>query len=483
MRGGGKSLNVDSRERQILSGERFLRTFFRLIQAVKLHQDNSQLLTECVRDFVDAIAQQCTDEVHLTIQITPGRIFLQGEKFLYRRGTVSLIRRILHYFEERGLQGLRFYVAIKDSSLGDILAFARLLNNARQEDDPLAWLVQQLEGGAFPWVEIVHGPDMGPREDGLKRKERAQRTYSYALASVREVSQKITSQKPAGIRKVKRIVQDMVDLLAEDESFLLVMSTIRDYDDYTFTHSVNVGILSLLLGKRLGLSRMSLAELGICGLLHDLGKVEISPEILNKPGKLTDREFEEMQKHPLWSVRQIVRLQPPRDLKVKIFLPVFEHHLKYDLSGYPRTHREKHVSLFGRILAIADVFDAITSPRIYRPTGLSPDRALGVMWDGSGKDFDPILLKVFINMLGVYPVGTLLQLDTEEMGLVMDSPEDSDRSRPLVVLLVADGQGGFKKGKVVNLGERYPHTGSFQRSIIRSLNPSIYGIQPMEFIL
>jgi HD-GYP domain-containing protein (c-di-GMP phosphodiesterase class II) len=262
-----------------------------------------------------------------------------------------------------------------------------------------------------------------------------------------------------------------------------VMSTIRDYDDYTFTHSVNVGILSLLLGKRIGLSRMSLEELGICGLLHDLGKVEISLEILNKPGKLTDQEFEEMQKHPLWSVRQIVRLQTPRDLKVKIFLPAFEHHLKYDLSGYPRTHREKNVSLFGRILAIVDVFDAITSPRIYRPTALSPDRALGVMWDGSGKDFDPILLKVFINMLGAYPVGTLLQLDTEEMGLVLDSPEDSDRTRPRVRLLVADGQGGFKKGKVVNLAERDPHTGSFQRTIIRTLNASVYRIQPMEFIL
>ena len=483
MRDRAKSLNVDSLERQTLSGERFLRTLFRLIQAVKLYQDNSQLLTECVKDFVDAIAQRCTDEVHVTIQITRGRIFLQDEKFLYRRGTVSLNRRILHYFEERRLQGLRFYAAIKDSSAGEILAFARLLNNAKQEDDPLAWLVQQLEGGAFPWVEIVHGPEMGPREDGFKRKERAQRTYSYALASVREVSQKITSQKPAGIRKVKRIVQDMVDLLAEDESLLLVMSTIRDYDDYTFTHSVNVGILSLLLGKRLGVSRMSLEELGICGLLHDLGKVEISLEILNKPGKLSDREFEEMQKHPLWSVRQIVRLQTPRDLKVKIFLPAFEHHLKYDLSGYPRTPREKHVSLFGRILAIVDVFDAITSPRIYRPTALSPDRALGVMLDGSGKDFDPILLKVFINMLGVYPVGTLLQLDTEEMGLVLDSPEDSDRTRPRVRLLVADGQGGFKKGKVVNLAERDPHTGSFQRTIIRSLNPSVYRIQPMEFIL
>jgi HD-GYP domain-containing protein (c-di-GMP phosphodiesterase class II) len=182
-------------------------------------------------------------------------------------------------------------------------------------------------------------------------------------------------------------------------------------------------------------------------------------------------------------VRQIIKLRASRDLKAKILLPPFEHHLKYDLSGYPQTDQKRPVSLFGRILAIADVFDAMTSPRIYRPEVISPDRALGLMLEKAGKDFDPILLKVFINMLGTYPVGTVLQLDTKELGLVVDMPKEGDPTRPQVMLLVDDKQGGFGRGKVVSLAERNPDTGEFRRNFVKSYHPSTFGIQPAEFLL
>jgi HD-GYP domain-containing protein (c-di-GMP phosphodiesterase class II) len=311
----------------------------------------------------------------------------------------------------------------------------------------------------------------------------ARRTYSYALSSLKEVSEKVVSERRAGTRKLKRITQNMVDLLTEDESVLLGMSTVRDYDDYTYTHSVNVAILSLCLGKRIGLSRVSLTRLGMCGLVHDLGKVEIPREILNKPGKLTDQEFEEMKRHPVKGVSQIIKLGASRDLKAKIVLPPFEHHLKYDLSGYPQVKGKKRVSLFGRILSIADVFDALTSPRIYRPHAFSPDRALGMMLEGSGKDFDPILFKVFINMLGVYPVGTFLYLDTGEKGLVMAPPQNGDKARPKVLLLKDDRQGGFSKDKIVNLAEKDIRTGLFKRNPKKSINPSVLGIQAAEFLV
>ena len=206
----------------------------------------------------------------------------------------------------------------------------------------------------------------------------------------------------------------MVDLVMEDEPILLGLSTIRDYDDYTFTHSVNVAILSMCLGQRMGLSRTSLHRLGVCGLFHDLGKLDIPIEIIHQPGKLNQREFEEIKKHTIHSVAQIIKLEAPHDLKAKILLPPFEHHLKYDLSGYPKTNRKKPLGLFGRIIAIADVFDAITSPRVYRHVAFTPDQALNTMLDGSGTEFDPILLKIFINMLGVYPIGSLLETRTRE---------------------------------------------------------------------
>ncbi len=467
-------------------GTRFVRALYRLTQTAKIHDDSNKLLIECAKEFGDAVAQWCTEEEDLKIQISHGRFFLQDDKLYYPREAAKLMRGMYQYFETLGLQGLRLYADLKDAPLDQILGFARLLNRAEREKDPLAWLVTQQETEAFPsWVEILHGPEEGTQDQSLERKKIARKTYAHGLSSLEEVSRKITARGRgrAGVRKLKRIVQNMVDLLMEDESVILGMSTMRNYDDYTYTHSVNVSILSLCLGKRIGLSRVSLRTLGICGLVHDLGKVEIPRDILNKPGKLSDLEFREIEKHPLGSVRQIIKLRASRDLKARILLPPFEHHLKYDLSGYPRVNRRKPVSLFGRILAIADVFDAMTSPRKYRPTAISPDRALGLMQDGAGKEFDPILLKVFVNMLGVYPVGTLVQLDTGAMGLVMETPEDTDRTRPRVMLLVSDGQGGFKKGKTVNLAEQNPKTGAFLRNIKQTFNPVTFGIQPADFLV
>jgi HD-GYP domain-containing protein (c-di-GMP phosphodiesterase class II) len=476
-------MSSKTNKQRALLGEKTLGAFHKLIQTAKIHENNNQLLIKCIKDFSGALRSWWTDNDDLTIKLSHGRFLIQDEKLYFQRENVKLIQEMYHFFETRKLSGLRFHSDLKGYSVENILRFARLINVAGEKDDPLAWIVEGLEKGAFPWVEILQLPRTKAHEQDFESKDMARKTYAYALTSVKEVAQKINSQRRAGVRKLKRIVQNMVDILSEDESVMLGISTMRDYDDYTYTHSVNVAILSLCLGKRIGLSRISLSHLAICGLVHDLGKLDIPKEILNKPGKLTDQEFKEMEKHPIKSVSQIMRMHAPEDLKAKILLPPFEHHLKYDLSGYPRVQNKKSVSLFGRILAIADVFDALTSPRIYRPKANSPDRALDIMLKGSGKDFDPILLKVFINMLGVYPVGTLLKLDTGELGLVVDCQKNGDLTRPRIVLLMRDDHDIFKKGKFVHLSAKHPETGSFKRNIVRSFHPSSFGLQPADFIL
>ena len=472
--------------------EEFLRTFYRLVYMSKIHQDNNQLLMECLDDFMQVIGQLFLDDDQITIQISRGNIYLQDEKLRYRREIESLISNLIQYFEKRNLQGLRFSTVIQETPAKEILAFSRTFNNSEQKEDPLNWLVEQLENQGFIWAEVVHEddtlpveqtPGIDPQDQVQKRKEKARQCYFYALDSIKEVAQKISTQKKAGVRKSLRVIQNMVDLVIEDEPIVLGLSTIRDYDDYTFTHSINVAILSMCLGQRTGLSRTSLHRLGICGLFHDLGKLYMPLEIIKKPGKLSESEFEEIKKHTIYSVIQIIKLQAAHDLKAKILLPPFEHHLKYDLSGYPKTNRKKPVGLFSQILTITDVFDAITSPRIYRHSAFSPDQALGWMLGGAGTDFDPVLLKVFINMLGVYPIGSLLELDTGELALVMDTGKKLNGARPMVVLLAADGQGGYTKAGVTDLAERDAQSGTFQRNIVKSLHPSTLGIQPAEFLL
>ncbi len=470
------------KHRRVL-GEKCLIALFKLTTAVKMYQSNNQVLRDCAQDFMGILGQLIAEEGFLTITVSRGQFFLQDEKPLYQRENINIIKEMLDYFEKRKIPGFRFNPSADITPIDQILTFTRLLNNAAKKEDPLSWFSQKLSRESFSWVDIISPPPTEQQETDEKLKEVARETYTYALSSVKEVSEKISSQGRASVRKLKRIVQNMVDFLSEDDSILFSMSTVRDYDDYTYTHSVNVAILSLCLGKRIGLSRVSLSWLGICGLVHDLGKLDIPKDILKKPGKLSPGELKEMERHPLKSVSQILKLQASRDLKTRILLPPLEHHMKYDFTGYPKAHRKQPISLIGRIISIADVFDALSSPRVYRAVSYSPDQVLGIMIEGSGKDFDPILLKVFINMLGVYPVGTLLKLDTGEIGLVVPIANDCNKARPQIILLKPNNEGGYIKGNRVSLTEKNSETGAFVRNIVSSHHPLSYNIQPVEFIL
>jgi HD-GYP domain-containing protein (c-di-GMP phosphodiesterase class II) len=239
-------------------------------------------------------------------------------------------------------------------------------------------------------------------------------------------------------------------------------------------------MLSLCLGRRINLSRRTLASLGICALFHDLGKIEIPKEVLHKKDMLDNSELKLIEEHSLNSARLLLKLKASPDSKARILVPLFEHHLKYDLSGYPRADWKKPLTLFGKIISIADKYDNLTSLRAYRKSLLSPDRALGYMLDHAGKDFDPILIKVFINILGVYPVGTLLRLDTDELALVVSSPSRNFSKRPLVCVLEKEGEGSYKKREIINLDERDTETGNYAREIIETYHPATFGIQPVQ---
>ena len=454
---------------------------YRTIQTLRIHQDNNRLVRICLTRFKQIVSKMEMDD-DITLLIYEGRFYIQGEKVQYHRHLVSLIQALMDFFEKRGLKGLRFFHEVKGVPLVKLLAFFRLLIQSTEHKSPALWLLEQIGGSRFPWVGVIQEKGLRRRESDPGLQKRARTAYFSSLNSVKQVSLKISAQGYAGVRKAKRMVQNMVDVAVEDEGILLGLGTIKDYDDYTYTHSVNVAVLSLCLGNRIGLSRTSLERLGICGLFHDLGKVEIPREIVTKPEKLNTGEWKVIRSHPLASVRQILKLTASHDLKSEILLAPFEHHMKLDLTGYPQVHFKKEISLFGRILHIADVYDAITSPRVYRRSALSPDKALSYMLKRAGTDFDPILLKVFGTMMGTYPMGTLLELDTGERGLVLDYPLDSGGTLPRIVLLEQDGNGEFRRGDLVDLGEKDPETGAYRRNVVKSLNAASSGIQPASFI-
>lgn len=462
-------------------GGRLIKAFYHIVSTIRIYQDNNQLIRESVTQFSSLIAELSRGE-DISIHIWRGRFYIQGEKLLYQRETFHIINEMTEYFSQRGILGLSFHSAFKDALPEDFLAFTRLLSDSVKHDDPRGWLDRQLEQNRFSWVDISADQEEGPQKSDLRRKEKARHTYFQALSTVKEVAIK-ASKGAAGVRKTRRLAQTLVDLVQEDNSLMLGLSNIRGYDDYTYSHSVNVALLATCLGKYIGLSEVYLEHLTVCGLFHDLGKMEVSKEILFKQGQLSTDEWDEMRRHPLVGVRHILRLRAPHSLRSRIILGPFEHHLNIDLSGYPRTHFMKKLSLMGKILRIADVYEALTAERVYRPRSFTPDEALRRMWSERGKSFDPLLLKSFINMLGIYPVGSFVELDSGEIGLVMEYPDELDKTRPLIMLLVDDGKGGLTRGETVNLAAQDMKEGQPARNIKMGIHAYRLGVQPSQFFL
>ena len=477
-----------------LSGTALLKGIARLIQISKLYEDNNKLIIDAVHAFKQAIKTSSIHSRHVALQIINGRFFLQEEKLPLFRKDAKLFNHMLQFLEKRSIYGFHFDADLETVTASEILVFVRFLNLSDKHDNPSEWLKTELEKNDIHWLVVIQEPtsvlhddslesEFGQSEALVRKKETAKKTYHYSLNSVKEVAEKLLAGKETSIRKSVRMVQRMVDIITEDDTTFFALSTIRMYDDYTFTHSLNVALLSMSLGKRIGMKHKTLEKLGLCGLFHDLGKIEIPKNILNKRGKLNDSEFNEIKKHSVNSALLILKLKTDKYRKVHLFVSPFEHHIRYDHSGYPSVDKKRPISLFGRILTIVDVYDAITSPRIYRPTSMSPDQALGIMLADSGKHFDPVLLKFFVNMLGVYPVGTLLTLDTGEIGLALHCDKKADQARPQVQLLSQNVDQAYTKGKLIDLAERNPNTGKFARNIIKTEHPAMHGIQPANFLI
>jgi len=465
-------------------GHDFLKSFYHMINTARNYQDNNQLIRKSV-GFFQSTLDQLTEGGHVSLRLWRNRFYLGEEKLPYRRETSGIVNNMIDYFTIRKIESLNFLQSSRNVPPDDILVFARLLNESLKYQDPHQWLEQKLSDHHCTWIQVIKKPDEektygGSRENPLY--ERARNTYYHAVDTVKEVAEK-ASKGMVGVRKSRRLAQNIVELIREDDALMIGLTTIKAYDDYTYAHSVNVSLLSTCLGMHIGLSDVSLEHLSICGLFHDLGKVGVSKDILLKKGSLTEGEWEMMKAHPLIGVRKILRLNASPSLRSRIILGPFEHHLNLDMTGYPQTLFVNHLSLIGKILHIADVYEALTAKRNYRPISYTPDEALRKMWGEADKSFDVILLKRFIYMMGIYPIGSVLELSDGSIGLVMDYPDESERTLPLILRVLQDETGSWKRGEMIYLGDQSGADDADRLNIVRSVQPSQLRIKPSDFFL
>jgi HD-GYP domain-containing protein (c-di-GMP phosphodiesterase class II) len=237
------------------------------------------------------------------------------------------------------------------------------------------------------------------------------------------------------------------------------------------------------MGRRLGLTKLQLFDLGMAALLHDVGKSRIPLEVLNKASGLTDEEWRIMQAHPWLGVLTLFGLRGYGEIPYRSMIVAYEHHMKTDLTGYPKSLRPRRLSVFSKIVAVADGFDAATTRRAYQTTPIQPDQVLRELWANPRRGMDPVLVKALINVLGIYPVGTCVVLDSYEIAIVHSAnPDASQMHRPVVRIVAAPDGGLLPTGPLVNLAERAPD-GTYVRSIIKVTDPAKYGINPAHYLV
>lgn len=466
-------------------GHDLLRALYQMVSTVRMYQDNNQLVQTSVISFHN-ILQQLTVRGDIPFTLYRSRFHLGGEKLPYRRDAAVVVYNMADFFSKRGIGGVNFLEASRNVSPEKIIMFIRLLNDAMRHDNPYQWLEQKLTEEKLSWVQVSPSRDeditVGGESPEEKRYEKARKNYFLAIAAVKEVANKV-SQGMVGVRKSRRIAQNIVDMIREDATLMIGLTTLKGYDDYLYSHSVNVALLATCLGRHIELSDLSLEHLTICGLFHDLGKVDVPKDVLLKHEGLTDNEWDLVKAHPVLGVKKILMLNTNHSLRSRIILGPFEHHLNLDMTGYPGTMFIGHLSLIGKILHIADVYEGLTAETIYRPKALTPGEALLKMWDEAGKSYDKILLKRFIHMMGIYPIGSIVELSDKSIGLVMDYPDESERTLPLVLRLVNDEKGGWQRGDLIYLADRVVKDGSDYLTVIRGITPAKLGINPAEYFL
>lgn len=257
-----------------------------------------------------------------------------------------------------------------------------------------------------------------------------------ALRMVRTACTSLVSGSVLDTPAITEIVDMLIDDLSDKPNLLVNVFDIRLKDDYTFAHSVNVCSFAILIGMSCALHRGQLRQLAIGALMHDLGKTALPSEILTKPGPLSPVEYEQVQEHTNVGFDILRRQGEISLLSAHI---AFQHHERFDGTGYPRGLAGSEIHLYGRIVAVADVYDALVSDRAYRPRYL-PHKAAELLTEQSGKAFDTEIVHHFLQQVAFYPTGTLVRLSTGIIGVVVDVNKPIT-TRPIVrALYDTDGE-------------------------------------------
>jgi HD-GYP domain-containing protein (c-di-GMP phosphodiesterase class II) len=465
-------------------GRNFMIAFYAALRAIKLYPLEHTAVQKTLAELSQVAEELRAEEGELEFRVSGEFIFLNATRLRLDLSNYATFGHILTLCKLAGIGAI--HVGTNGTARDWTLLLSLLGGETKTApSERYKEIISRLKEAKIETFQLDAPTETASdRELNEETKAAANRTYSQSVAVTKDVINSVRIGKTPNIRKIKRVVQGIVDQVLNEETSLIGLTTIRDYDEYTFTHSVNVCIFSIALGRRLGMTKIQLYELGLAALMHDIGKSRVPIDLLQKTGELTDEEWKWMAAHPWLGVLVLFQFRRQQEeLSYRAMTVCQEHHMKIDLTGYPKAIRPRQVSLLSKIVAIADGYDAATSRRVYRTEVITPSAVLEEMRDNPRRGLDQVLVKAFINLLGIYPVGTLVVLDTFELAVVSAANPNPDAlSRP-IVKIISDAQGNTISPPLqVDLA--VPETGGqYARTIIKTADPDRYGITPGDYLI
>jgi HD-GYP domain-containing protein (c-di-GMP phosphodiesterase class II) len=381
---------------------------------------------------------------------------------------------LMEQFTDKGIGGIVFKAGLTSAEL---ISLARLMSNDPSFFTGQGGLIDAIAHEGIEHIELHRVLLVDKKAGGAikKGKKKASEVFQDAIDAVKEMVEAVHLDKATRMRKMNTVVQTMVDNILDNRDALMGLTSIKMYDEYTFAHSVNTAILSISLGTYLSFEKSQIAALGVAALMHDIGKVNVPHEVINKPGKLTDEEWQLVKRHP---IEGALLLSDVPGVSKLAMVAAFEHHQHNDAFGYPKVDGDLKQHPFSQIVSLADAYEALTAARVYYSVQMPPDEAVRILLAKRGTTFNAVIVKAFVNMIGIFPIGTLLKLDTGEAGLVMHQTRDLMRPR----VLILDKFDGTEKetGDEISLLETAG--GKYKLTVTGIINPHTAGINVKQYL-
>ncbi|MBA3645530.1 MAG: HD domain-containing protein [Gemmatimonadaceae bacterium] len=465
------------------AGRNFIISFYAALRAMKLYPLEHSAVQKTLGELSQITSDIREEEGELELRISGEFIFINETRLRLDLSNYASFGHLLTLCKAGGIGAI---TVTGTTTPRDWTVFITRLDSQAKEspDERYDKIAQALSDAGITAFEL--GPPLeneSDRQFAEQTKAAANRTYSQSVAVTKDVINSVRMGKTPSMRKIKRVVQGIVDQILNEETSLIGLTAIRDYDEYTFTHSVNVCIFAVALGRRLGMTKLQLYELGLASLMHDIGKSRVPVDLLQKSGDLTEDEWRWVASHPWLGVLALFQFRRQQEqLSYRSMTVAYEHHMKQDLTGYPKSLRPRTLSMTSKIVAVADGYDAATSRRAYQTVPFPPPAVLQEMRDNPKRGMDPVVVKAFINLLGIYPVGTLVVLDTFELAVVYAAnPNPEALSRP-IVRVVCDATGVMMNPPLTADLAIPDAGGEYPRTIIKTAEADRYGLNINDYL-